>query len=171
MDRWIVVLDSDIHWSARKHYHLPTNVVYVPILLPKHFWFSVWGTPQDLWRWAVASGTETLAANPWSSIGLRSGEFWGQVNTLNSFLCSSDHFWTIFSVAGTCPVERGHFHEGKLFPCTWNFQSLIWAHILKLIVNVILCYWYFIWYLIRVWNFKVSLLFLYQLPLWKQLTL
>lgn len=92
----------------------------VPILLPKQLWSVEAQTPLDPWRCVVVSGTKMLAPDPLSPvglpggaftgrtclsstscrwlIGLRSGEFWCQMNTSNWFLCSSNRCWTIFTL-------------------------------------------------------------------------
>lgn len=116
----------------------------VPILLPKQLWSVEAQTPLDPWRCVVVSDTKMLAPDPLSPvglpggafmgrtclsstscrwlidwlIGLRSGEFWCQMNTSNWFLCSSKRCWTIFTL---WLLERGH--REYFFSCTHCWGS------------------------------------------------
>lgn len=75
-----------------------------------------WSHYTRLLKMCCVSGTKMLAIDPLSPvsyaagldqtclsstshrcmIGLSLGNFWGQVNTWNSLLCSSNHFWSTF---------------------------------------------------------------------------
>lgn len=65
------------------------------------------------------------------SIGLRSWEFGGQVNTLNSWLCSLNHSWTIFAVwQGTFSSWKRPRPSGKTISmkgCTWSPTMIKWV--------------------------------------------
>ena len=63
--------------------------------------------PCKLWGGASMDGTCLSSTSHRCSIGLRSEESGGQINTLNSSLCSSNHSWTIFAVWPLSAEDRG----------------------------------------------------------------
>ncbi len=88
------------------------------------------------WSWAGAKNRNCFFNTSYRySIGLRSGEFGGQVNTSNLLLCSSNHSWTIFALwqgALSCwkrpqPPENTVCMKG----CSWSESEpalISWAN-------------------------------------------
>jgi len=108
-----------------------TNIVLVPILLPKQPWPVKARTPLDPWRYVVVSGTKMLAADPLSPVSCEVGPPWIGIvcsehptdarldwdlkakSTPQTHCCAPQTIPETFLLCGRVhyPAERGHSHQ------------------------------------------------------------